>query len=518
MFRCLVVYSSLQPTLSTLILASIAFIDHICSKAFHMKASIALRSSSLDNLEGPVWAISPVDGRYAKNLQALKPYVSEGALICSRIEVELKWLAYLGRIARESTPALPWKPSLDDLEKIEQIAAKDFGPMAEEVKKIEIETNHDVKAVEYFLRNTLKQAQVSEASLAMIHFACTSEDINNLAYNLLLQGLNQHLLIPQMNDLIRALSVYGIEYAQDAMLSRTHGQAASPTTMGKEIANFAYRLNNVSIHLKNQHFPGKINGAVGNYNAHMVAFPQLDWEEIAKNFVENSLGLSWNPMSTQIESHDGIASWCSHLSQWATISIDLARDLWGYISLGYFKQKLVAGEVGSSTMPHKVNPIDFENAEGNFGIAISLADHFARKLPISRWQRDLSDSTVMRAIGSFVAHHYLAQSSLLKGLNKLSLDRNCLLADLSNNIEVLAEPIQTVMRAYGVVDAYERLKLKTRGQKITLEELHALVDECVQFPDEVRVGLKALRPEKYTGLAEKLAEQQAKQILAQIDG
>ena len=470
----------------------------------------------MDKFAGPLWAISPVDGRYATKLQALKPYLSEGALICARIAVELKWLSHLGQMARESGNSLPWNPSQDDLEKIKRMCNEDFADQAHHVKEIEAETNHDVKAVEYFLRATLKKAGVSESSLAMIHFACTSEDINNLAYNLLFQKVNQEQILPQMRKLIQVLSQFGLEYAHAGMLSRTHGQSASPTTMGKELANFAYRLNKTYACIKNQQFPGKINGAVGNYNAHVVAFPGVDWEMFAKEFVEEGLGLSWNPMSTQIENHDGIAEWCGRLSQWATICLDLARDVWGYISLGYFKQKLVAGEVGSSTMPHKVNPIDFENAEGNFGVAISLADHFARKLPISRWQRDLSDSTVLRVSGSLLGHHYLAQSSMLKGLGKLSLAQEKLHADLSTCVEVLAEPIQTVMRAYGVLDAYERLKHKTRGQKIDLEELHSLIDDCSQLPVEVKNSLKELRPEHYTGLANKLAKSQAKVILSEI--
>ncbi|MFK7828006.1 MAG: adenylosuccinate lyase [Oligoflexales bacterium] len=472
----------------------------------------------MDRLAGPLWAISPVDGRYASKLQALKPYVSEGALINSRITVELKWLSHLGQIARESELTLPWKPSHDDLEKINRMSAEDFSAQAHQVKEIEAETNHDVKAVEYFLRAALKKSGVSESSLAMIHFACTSEDINNLAYNLLFQKVNQEQILPQMRKLIQMLSEFAKEYAEAAMLSRTHGQPASPTTMGKELANFAYRLNNSYACIKNQQFPGKVNGAVGNYNAHIVAFPQVNWEALAKDFVEDVLGLNWNPMSTQIENHDGIAEWCGRISQWDTICLDLARDIWGYISLGYFKQKLVAGEVGSSTMPHKVNPIDFENAEGNFGITISLADHFARKLPISRWQRDLSDSTVLRATGSMLGHHYLAQSSLLKGLKKLSLDQKSLFDDLSASVEVLAEPIQTVMRAYGVLDAYERLKEKTRGQKVDLEKLHGLINDCSELPSEVKDSLKALTPEQYTGLAAKLTRDQVKLILADING
>lgn len=470
----------------------------------------------MDRLEGPLWAISPVDGRYATKLQDLKPYVSEGALICSRIEVELKWLSHLGRLAREGSSSMSWNPSVDDLEKIDQMSKVDFSAEARHVKEIEAETNHDVKAVEYYLRSALKKSGVSHSSLAMIHFACTSEDINNLAYNLLFQKVNQEQLLPQMRGLIKVLCDFGVEYAGAPMLSRTHGQPASPTTMGKELVNFAYRLNKSYSCIKNQQFPGKINGAVGNYNAHVVAFPEVDWEKVAKNFVEGSLGLHWNPMSTQIEDHDGIAEWCNQLSQWATICLDLSRDIWGYISLGYFKQKVIAGEVGSSTMPHKVNPIDFENAEGNFGIAISIADHFARKLPISRWQRDLSDSTVLRAGGSLLGHHYLAQTSLSKGLKKLSLDQDRVFTDLSACVEILAEPIQTVMRAYGVVDAYERLKAKTRGQKITFEELHALVDDCVELPISVKKQLKALKPEAYTGIATKLAQSQAGDILTQI--
>ena len=471
----------------------------------------------MDRLEGPLWAISPVDGRYAAKLKALKPYLSEGALICARIEVELKWLSHLGHVARDCGQSLPWKPSADDLAKIDQICTEDFSLQAQYVKEIEAETNHDVKAVEYHLRSVLKKAGVSQASLAMIHFACTSEDINNLAYNLLFKKVNDEQVLPQMRLLIKTLSEFGLEYANAAMLSRTHGQAASPTTMGKELLNFAYRLSRSYDCIKKQQFPSKINGAVGNYNAHVVAFPELDWEKLASGFVVDRLGLDWNPMSTQIENHDGIAQWCSHLSQWATICLDLARDIWAYISLGYFKQKVIAGEVGSSTMPHKVNPIDFENAEGNFGLSISIADHFARKLPISRWQRDLSDSTVLRAGGSMIGHHFLAQSSLLKGLNKLSLDQGRLIDDLSSSVEVLAEPIQTVMRAYGVIDAYERLKLKTRGQKITMDELHELINDCPELPSDVKGNLKAMKPELYTGLAPKLAKTCAQSILKNID-
>jgi len=435
-------------------------------------------------------AISPIDGRYADKVENLRSLFSEYALIHFRVKVEIGWLAALA-----AEPGIPEVPPLSDAssERLRRLVAE-FSPAdAARVKEIERTTNHDVKAVEYF--------RICE----FIHFACTSEDINNLAYSCMLSDARSTLLLPQMDRVIEALRVHAHDYAADAMLSRTHGQPASPTTMGKEWANVVARLRQQRDQFAAARLMGKINGAVGNFNAHAVAYPEVDWQGLARRFVE-SLGLVWNPYTIQIEPHDGIAEWAHALVRFDTILIDFNRDIWGYISVGYFKQRVVAGEVGSSTMPHKVNPIDFENSEGNLGLANALLSHFAEKLPISRWQRDLTDSTVLRNLGVAVAHVVIALQSTLKGVSKLQIDRAALHRDLDDNWEVLAEPIQTVMRRYGVPQPYEKLKELTRGRRIGAEDLRVFVNG-LDLPAEAKARLLALTPHTYLGYAEQLAHE-----------
>jgi adenylosuccinate lyase len=376
---------------------------------------------------------------------------------------------------------------------------------AERIKAIEATTNHDVKAVEYFIKEKIGDHTDLAKAKEFVHFACTSEDINNLAYALMLRDARDGVLLPMLDKLIHTLRQMAHALAAQPMLSRTHGQTASPTTLGKEIANVIARLERQRQQIAAVELTGKINGAVGNYNAHVIAYPETDWPALSKRFVE-SLGLVWNPYTTQIEPHDGIAELCDAIRRINTILIDLCRDLWGYVSLGYFKQALKPGEVGSSTMPHKVNPIDFENAEGNFGVANSLFAHFAEKLPISRWQRDLTDSTVLRAVGTAFGHTQIALESLLRGLAKLNANPERLAADLDANWEVLAEAVQTVMRRYGLPEPYEQLKALTRGQGITRESLRTFI-ESLALPTDAKQRLLALTPATYTGLAAKLAGQ-----------
>ena len=445
-------------------------------------------------------ALSPLDGRYAGKVAALRPIFSESGLIRARVHVEVEWLlALAAEPAIQELPALPAAA----VERLRNLA-RDFGTAdAARVKEIEATTNHDVKAVEYWIKERLRDDADLAGALEFVHFACTSEDINNLSYALLLRQAREEVLLPALDRLCGSLRAMAHAHAALPMLSRTHGQTASPTTVGKELANVLARLQRQRRQLAAVEMPGKINGAVGNYNAHLAADPDIDWAAFAQRFVE-SLGLDFNPYTTQIEPHDGIAELCDVQRRIDTITIDLCRDIWGYISLGYFRQAVKAGEVGSSTMPHKVNPIDFENAEGNFGIANALLQHFAEKLPISRWQRDLTDSTVLRALGTAFGHALVGFESLAKGLGKLSVNAERLAADLDAAWEVLAEPVQTVMRRHGLPNPYEQLKSLTRGHGIDAAALRAFI-EGLDLPDDAKVRLAALTPGSYTGLAEALA-------------
>lgn len=445
-------------------------------------------------------AIAPADGRYARHTRELRPYVSEYGLIRYRVLVEIAWLKALADNAHFSAlPALPAAAA----RVLDNVITSFDAEAAGRVKAIERDTNHDVKAVEYFLRDACAANPDLVAAIPFLHFACTSEDINNLSYSLMLRDARDKCLAPRFDALLATLKQAAGDYADASMLARTHGQNATPTTVGKELANVAARLERQAGLFAAVPLMGKMNGAVGNYNAHVVAAPDVDWPQLAGDFVR-SLGLEFNPYTTQIEPHDCIAEYANALARINTILIDLCRDLWSYISIGYFRQKTVAGEVGSSTMPHKVNPIDFENAEGNLGVSSALLDHFARKLPVSRLQRDLTDSTVLRNLGSALAHVLIACRSLDKGLGKLELDRSRLARDLDDAWEILAEPVQTVMRAHGIADSYEQLKALTRGQAIDRHSLHEFID-TLALPDAVRSDLKALTPAAYTGLAAQLA-------------
>ena len=446
-------------------------------------------------------AVTSIDGRYAKKVESLAPIVSEKGLIESRIHVESQWLLYLDEVLAESGPRLSSAVTgvLKDLQA--GISLED----ALEVKKIEARTNHDVKAVEYFIKQKLQAHGAEDHTLAFIHFACTSEDINNLAYGLMLDRARNEVMIPAIDSILGNLIEKIEAYSDLSMLSRTHGQTASPTTLGKELAVFAHRIYRYRQQLVQLPLEGKMNGAVGNYNAHLVAFAEKDWHALTREFVEARLGLRHNPITTQIENHDSMVDFVSALNRIHTILIGLSRDIWSYISINYFGQKTVAGEVGSSTMPHKVNPIDFENAEGNLGVASGIAEHFAAKLPISRWQRDLSDSTVQRVMGTYLGHSLLGLSSLLKGLKKIHPKVEVITADLEAAAEVLAEPIQTVMRRYGISDAYEKLKAETRGQSVSRDSLVKVIDACQELPEVEKLRLKELTAKAYTGSAKDLA-------------
>ena len=449
----------------------------------------------------PLTALSPVDGRYGAKVDALRPVFSEYGLIRARVRVEVEWLLALA--AHPGIPELaPF--SADASARLRALANGFSVEDAERVKEIERTTNHDVKAVEYFIKERLREDAELGPALEFVHFACTSEDINNLSYSLMLAEARREVLQPALQKLDAKLRELAHAHAELPMLSRTHGQTASPTTVGKEIANVLARLRRQLKQFDAVELQGKINGAVGNYNAHVVAYPEVDWAGLAKTLVE-SLGLTFNPYTTQIEPHDCIAELCDVQRRINTIGIDFCRDVWGYISLGYFKQAVKAGEVGSSTMPHKVNPIDFENAEGNFGIANGLLEHFASKLPISRWQRDLTDSTVLRALGVAFAHSLIAIDALMRGLNKLSTDPDRLAADLDAAWEVLAEPVQTVMRRHGLPNPYEQLKALTRGHGITQESMRAFI-ASLDLPEHDKSRLLMLSPGDYTGLAARLAK------------
>jgi adenylosuccinate lyase len=450
-------------------------------------------------------ALSPLDGRYASKCDALRPFLSEFGLIHARVTVEVRWLQALANRAEIiEVPAF----SAETNAALDAIVSNFSEDDANRIKEIERTTNHDVKAVEYFLKEKIANIDELKNAGEFIHFACTSEDINNLSHALMLKN-GREVLVSSMKQILNAISALAITHAEQPMLSRTHGQTASPTTLGKEMANVAYRLARQIKQFENVELLGKINGAVGNYNAHLSAYPEIDWAAHAQAFVE-SLGLAFNPYTTQIEPHDYMAELFDALRRYNTILIDFNRDVWGYISLGYFKQRLKDGEVGSSTMPHKVNPIDFENSEGNLGIANAVLAHLGEKLPVSRWQRDLTDSTVLRNMGVGFAQSLIAFDACLKGIGKLELNANRLNEDLDQAQEVLAEPIQTVMRRYNVEQPYEKLKALTRGQAMTREMMVNFVkgDELAQVPADERARLAELSPATYIGNA----AEQAKQI------
>jgi len=449
----------------------------------------------------PLNALSPLDGRYHGKVAALSEYFSEYALIRYRVQVEVEWLKALA-----AEPAIAEVPPFSKTT-IKRLGADvaNFGePDAEAVKAIEARTNHDVKAIEYWLRERLADAPEILRVTQFIHFACTSEDVNNLCHGMMVQQARERILLPALDRVIEKLAGLAHSLADQAMLSRTHGQPATPTTLGKEMANFVHRLRRARARIAAVELTGKINGAVGNYNAHLAAYPTFDWEAFARSFVER-LGLAFNSYTTQIEPHDCLAELFDAFAAANTVLLDLDRDMWGYISLGYFKQRLKAGEVGSSTMPHKVNPIDFENSEGNIGLANALFRHLSSKLPVSRWQRDLSDSTVLRNMGVAFGHCLLAWEALLQGLEKLDAEPARLKEDLESSWEVLAEPIQTVMRRWGIPDPYEQLKALTRGKEgITRETLHTFI-RALAIPEDEKSRLLALTPNTYIGLAAALA-------------
>lgn len=451
----------------------------------------------------PIFALCPLDGRYAKSAEDLRPIFSEYGLMKARVHVELEWLK-----------ALAAEPKIAEVPAFSGSTIAEIGSViqsfnldnAAEVKAIEATTNHDVKAIEYWLKKRFENNAEVHAVNEFIHFACTSEDINNLSHALMLKQAREDVLLPKLAEVTAKLQQLAHDLAAVPMMSRTHGQPATPTTLGKEIANVLYRLNRQINQLAEQEFLGKINGAVGNYNAHLVAYPDVDWENHSKKFVEQSLGLTFNPYTIQIEPHDYMAEFFQTISRINTILIDFNRDVWGYISLGYFKQKVKAGEVGSSTMPHKVNPIDFENSEGNLGMANAVLGFLSEKLPVSRWQRDLTDSTVLRNMGVGVGYTVLGLVAHLRGLNKLEANPAALLADLDATWELLAEPIQTVMRRYAVPNAYEQLKDLTRGKDgITPESLKAFIGGLA-IPDLAKAELLALTPALYIGKAVELAK------------
>jgi len=451
----------------------------------------------------PLDALSPIDGRYARATASLRPHLSEAALIRERIRIEAQWLLQLAGPASPALPAGPrLVPTVETMARALASAPPDTA--APEVKAIEARINHDVKAVEYWVRDRLQAAGADAATLELVHFGCTSEDVNNLSYARMLQS-GRTAMLGTLVPLIGSLRELARRHASLPMLARTHGQTASPTTLGKEFANVVARLERARLRWENVAILGKWNGAVGNFNAHRAAAPAVDWLAESRRFVE-SLGLAWNPHTTQIEPHDWIAEYCDALAAIDVVLIDLARDIWGYVSLGYLRQRPVAGEVGSSTMPHKINPIDFENGEGNLGVAIALLRHFADKLPVSRWQRDLTDSTVLRNLGVALGHSLVAWSSLQRGLGKIEPDSTRLAADLDGAWEVLGEAVQTVLRAAGVPNGYEKLKDYTRGQAIDGDRYRAFV-ATLPLSESERARLAALRPADYVGLAATLAAQ-----------
>ncbi len=451
-------------------------------------------------------AISPVDGRYGNKTESLRAIFSEFGLIRCRVTVEVRWLQQLATIpAITEVPALSAEANAVLNKIIEEFCELDAGS----IKQIEATTNHDVKAVEYFIKDKFAHSAELQAISEFVHFACTSEDINNLSHALMLKEGRDEILVPVMQKIVKAIQQLALDYADIPMLSRTHGQTASPTTVGKEMANVVARLQAQLEQIRAVSLLGKINGAVGNYNAHIAAYPEIDWQAFAEKFV-TSLGLEWNPYTTQIEPHDYIAELFDAICRFNTILLDFNRDIWAYISLAYFKQKTVEGEVGSSTMPHKVNPIDFENSEGNLGLANAVFNHLSAKLPISRWQRDLTDSTVLRNMGVGFAYSLIAYASTLKGISKLEVNRTAIAKDLDQAWEVLAEPIQTVMRRYGIEKPYEKLKALTRGQTIDKETMQEFVDS-LDIPDKAKQALRELTPATYLGNAIEQAKNISKQ-------
>lgn len=459
-------------------------------------------------MRDPLDNISPLDGRYGLKIDELRPYFSEAALMRYRLIVEIEWFIFLCNTAKLKGTKL-WKPV--DLKRLRDLYEMFDMVDAARVKDIEKETNHDVKAIEYFIKEKL-QGSAFERYLEFVHFGCTSEDINNLSYAMMLKGALEKAVMPVMTGVVEYLWQLATKHRSVPMMSRTHGQPASPTTLGKEFVNYVARLERQLNILKNVEILGKMNGAVGNFNAHVTAYPKENWFNLSTKFVQ-SLGLKANPYTTQIESHDYFAEAFDAVSRFNTILIDLDRDVWGYISMGYFKQKLKKGEVGSSTMPHKVNPIDFENSEGNLGLGNALLHHFSEKLPVSRWQRDLTDSTVVRNIGCGLGYSLLAYKACLTGLHKLDLNKKIMADDLDATWELLAEPIQTVMRKHKVENAYEKLKELTRGKSVNKKTVHKFIDG-LEIPTAEKKRLKALTPSKYIGLATELVDSYKPQFLS----
>lgn len=446
-------------------------------------------------------AISPIDGRYGSKTSSLRSIFSEFGLLKFRVQVEVRWLQKLASCADiKEVPA--FEKNANDY--LDAIVANFNEEDATRIKTIERTTNHDVKAVEYFLKEKVATIPALHQVSEFIHFACTSEDINNLSHAIMLETARQEILLPAWREIIDTISKMAQEYRDLPLLSRTHGQPATPSTIGKEFANVAYRMERQYRQLTQVEILGKINGAVGNYNAHLAAYPEVNWHQFSEEFV-TSLGITWNPYTTQIEPHDYIAELFDCISRFNTILIDFDRDIWGYVALNHFKQKTIAGEIGSSTMPHKVNPIDFENSEGNLGLANAVMGHLSSKLPISRWQRDLTDSTVLRNLGVGIGYALIAYQSTMKGLNKLEVNENHLREELDCNWEVLAEPIQTVMRRYGIEKPYEKLKELTRGKRITEQDMAIFIDG-LELPEDEKVRLKTMKPESYIGFATQLVD------------
>ncbi|MFC1237223.1 adenylosuccinate lyase [Vibrio sp. F74] len=447
-------------------------------------------------------AVSPVDGRYGSKTIALRSIFSEYGLLKYRAIVEIRWLQKLSATdAIKEVPAF----SAEANQFLDELAANFSEADAQRIKDIERTTNHDVKAVEYFLKEKVADVPELHAVNEFIHFACTSEDINNTSHALMLKEARETVILPELRNIIDAIKALSVEYRDIPLLSRTHGQPASPSTMGKEMANVAYRMERQYKQIQDVEILAKTNGAVGNYNAHLSAYPDVDWHEFSETFITESLGVTWNPYTTQIEPHDYIAELFDAIARFNTILIDFDRDVWGYIALGHFKQKTIAGEIGSSTMPHKVNPIDFENSEGNLGLANAVFGHLAQKLPISRWQRDLTDSTVLRNLGVGCGYAIIAYTSTLKGISKLEINRAALLAELDKNWEVLAEPVQTVMRRYGIEKPYEKLKELTRGKRVDGEAMRRFIDG-LEIPEDEKIRLKEMTPANYIGQAIELTD------------
>ncbi len=447
-------------------------------------------------------AVSPVDGRYGDKVSALRSIFSEFGLLKFRVQVEVRWLQKLATCAEiKEVPAF----DADANAFLDQLVANFDEKDAQRIKDIEKTTNHDVKAVEYFLKEKVADIPALHAVSEFIHFACTSEDINNLSHALMLQTARQDVVLPYWLKIVDSIKALAHQYRDIPLLSRTHGQPATPSTIGKELANVAYRMDRQVKQLQQVEILGKINGAVGNYNAHIVAYPEVDWHQFSEEFV-TSLGITWNPYTTQIEPHDYIAELFDCVARFNTILIDFDRDIWGYIALNHFKQKTIAGEIGSSTMPHKVNPIDFENSEGNLGLANAVLGHLASKLPVSRWQRDLTDSTVLRNLGVGLGYALIAYQATMKGISKLEVNEANLVGELDRNWEVLAEPIQTVMRRYGIEKPYEKLKELTRGKRVDAQGMQVFIDS-LELPEEEKVRLKAMTPANYIGRATTMVDE-----------